>query len=172
VVSSPAPGASVLVRLRVQQDAVVTFLQVWAQGDDILKLAGRPPPGSVRAGCPSRGLAVHQPFACADALASCRQLFNQATSSASCRHLDIGVASDLRGGRDAYKRCEPIARPSVLRRSGDRRAGASWWLRSGSSSVIRRAAGRVPWYYIDDGLYGSFKLFDPANVIRSERGRA
>lgn len=182
-----APGANVLVRLRVSnKDAVVDLsYKFGAQGDDILRLIQ----AARRAKLRPRGLSFHvgsqctNPFAYADALASCRQLFNQAASKRIILDtLDIGggfPVSYVENVMPIDRFCEPIAEAiekyfdqiRVIAEPGRFLVANAVWL---ITQVIGRAKrGGVPWYYIDDGLYGSFsgKLFDHCEyVIQSERG--
>jgi ornithine decarboxylase len=182
-----APGANVLVRLRVStKDAVVDLsYKFGAQAEDILRLVQ----AARRAKLRPRGLSFHvgsqctNPFAYADALGSCRQLFNLVASKRIILDtLDIGggfPVSYVESVMPIDRFCEPIAEAiekyfdqcRVIAEPGRFLVASAVWL---ITQVIGKSKrGGVPWYYIDDGLYGSFsgKVFDKCEyAIQSERG--
>jgi ornithine decarboxylase len=181
-----APGSNVLVRLRVStKDAVVDLsYKFGARAEDILRLVQ----AARRAKLRPRGLSFHvgsqctNPFAYADALASCRQLFNLVASKRIILDtLDIGggfPVSYVETVMPIDRFCEPIAEAiekyfdqcRVIAEPGRFLVANAVWL---ITQVIGKSKrGGVPWYYIDDGLYGSFsgKVFDKCEyAIQSER---
>ena len=185
-IASHAPRANVLVRLRVStKDAVVDLsYKFGAQSDDILGLLQ----AARRAKLRPRGLSFHvgsqctNPFAYADALAHCRQLFNLAASKRILLDtLDIGggfPVSYVESVMPIERFCEPIAEAiekyfdqcHVIAEPGRFLVANAVWLIT--QVVGKSTRGGVPWYYLDDGLYGSFsgKVFDQCQyVIQSER---
>jgi len=184
--ASYAPGSNVLVRLRVSnKDAVVDLsYKFGAQSEDVLRLIQ----AARRAKLKPRGLSFHvgsqctNPFAYADALASCRQLFNLAASKRIILDtLDIGggfPVSYVESVMPIDRFCEPIAEAiekyfdqiRVIAEPGRFLVANAVWL---ITQVIGKAKrGGVAWYYLDDGVYGSFsgKLFDHCEyAIQSER---
>ena len=175
-IASCAPRANVLVRLRVStKDAVVDLsYKFGAQSDDILGLLQ----AARRAKLRPRGLSFHvgsqctNPFAYADALAHCRQLFNLAASKRIMLDtLDIGggfPVSYVESVMPIERFCEPIAETiekyfdqcRVIAEPGRFLVANAVWLIT--QVVGKSTRGGVPWYYLDDGLYGRFsgKVFD------------
>ena len=112
-----APGANVLIRLRAStKDAVIDLsYKFGAQFDDILQLVQSAKEAKL---CP-RGIAFHvgsqctNPFAYADALASCRKIFDLAASKKLILDtLDIGggfPVSYVNTVMSIDRFCEPIA---------------------------------------------------------------
>jgi len=184
--AADAPGANVLVRLRVStKDAVVDLsYKFGARADDVLRLIQV----ARRARLRPRGLSFHvgsqctNPFAYADALATCRQLFNLAASKRIILDtLDIGggfPVSYVETVMPIDRFCEPIAEAiekyfdqcRVIAEPGRFLVANAVWLVT--QVVGKSIRGGVPWYYLDDGLYGSFsgKVFDQCEyAIQSER---
>jgi ornithine decarboxylase len=181
-----APGANVLLRLRVStKDAVVDLsYKFGAQADDALQLVR----AAKAARLVPRGLSFHvgsqctNPFAYADAIATCRKIFNLAASKKILLDtLDIGggfPVSYVETVMPIDRFCEPIAEAiekyfdqcRVIAEPGRFLVANAVWLITQVVGKSRR--GGVPWYYIDDGLYGSFsgRLFDKCDyTIQSER---
>jgi len=181
-----APGANVLIRLRVStKDAVIDLsYKFGAQFDDILQLVRSAKQAKLR----PRGLAFHvgsqciSPFAYADALASCRKIFDLAASKKFILDtLDIGggfPVSYVNPVMPIDRFCTPIAEAlekhfdqcRIIAEPGRFLVANAVWLITQVIGKSRRDG--VPWYYIDDGLYGSFsgRLFDKCDyTIQSER---
>lgn len=180
------PGANVLLRLRVStKDAVVDLsYKFGAQSDDVLRLVQL----AKRAKLRPQGLSFHvgsqctNPFAYADALANCRKIFNLAASKKIILDtLDIGGGFPVTYVETVMpidRFCEPIAE-AVEKYFDQCRviAEPGRFLVANAVSLITQIVGKskrggVPWYYIDDGLYGSFsgKIFDKCDyTIQSER---
>jgi ornithine decarboxylase len=181
-----APGANVLIRLRVStKDAVVDLsYKFGAQADDVLQLVRAARAARLK----PRGLSFHvgsqctNPFAYADAIATCRKIFNLAASrKVLLDTLDIGggfPVSYVEAVMPIDRFCEPIAEAlekyfeqcRVIAEPGRFLVANAVWLITQVVGKSRR--GGVPWYYIDDGLYGSFsgRLFDKCDyTIQSER---
>ena len=181
-----APGANVLFRLRVStKDAVVDLsYKFGAQADDILGLVRAAKQARLR----PRGLSFHvgsqctNPFAYADAIGTCRKIFNLAASRKILLDtLDIGggfPVSYVETVMPIDRFCEPIAEAlekyfdqcRVIAEPGRFLVANAVWLITQVVGKSRR--GGIPWYYIDDGLYGSFsgRLFDKCDyTIQSDR---
>ncbi len=122
------------------------------------------------------------PFAYADAIATCRKIFNLAASrKVILDTLDIGggfPVSYVETVMPIDRFCEPIAEAlekyfdqcRVIAEPGRFLVANAVWLIT--QVVGRSRRGGVPWYYIDDGLYGSFsgRLFDKCDyTIQAER---
>jgi ornithine decarboxylase len=184
-----APGANVLFRLRVStKDAVVDLsFKFGAHADDVLRLVEAARAAKLR----PRGLSFHvgsqctNPFAYADAISMCRKLFSLAASRKILFDtLDIGggfPVSYVESVMPIDRFCEPISEAlekyfdqcRVIAEPGRFLVANAVWLITQVVGKSRRAG--VPWYYIDDGLYGSFsgRLFDKCDyTILSERDGA
>jgi ornithine decarboxylase len=180
-----APAANILVRLRVStRDAIVDLsYKFGAQMDDVLRLLQL----ARRAKLRPRGLSFHvgsqctNPFAYAEAIGNCRKLFNLAASKRIVLDtLDIGGGFPVAYVETVMpidRFTEPIA--DVLEKYFDQCrviaepgrflvANAVWLI---TQVIGKSKRGGIPWYYIDEGLYGSFsgKLFDKCDyAIQSE----
>lgn len=170
------PGASVLLRVKVENSKALVDLnkKFGAAASDALRLLRL----AKAAGLDAAGLCFHvgsqAPSADAylDALASCRALFDEAAAAGiDLRILDIGgglpipaagmavdlpeIAGQIRARLDAlFPETEIWAEP------GRFLCGTAVNLITSIIGADRR--GEKPWYFLDDGLYGTFSgiLFD------------
>src|SRR5262249_218845 len=138
----------------------------------------RPTQTLTQEGRVARGLSLHagsqctNPYACVEPITSCRTIFNQAPSLAIAMDtLDCGggfPASSLEPVMPVEQFAEPIS--AALRQYFGRYrllAEPGRFIVGDAVTLVVQVVGRcvrdeIKWYYIDDGLYGSFsgKLYD------------
>jgi len=171
-----APGSNVLVRLKVStRNAVVDLsYKFGARPEDALELLRK----TNQEGLVVRGLSFHvgsqctNPYSFVETIVTCRTLFNHASLlGMTLDTLDIGggfPVSYLEAVMPVEQFAEPIA--AALRQYFGRYrviAEPGRFLVGDAVTLIVQVIGRsvrdeIKWYYIDDGLYGSFsgKLYD------------
>jgi ornithine decarboxylase len=181
-----APGSNVLARIRVStKDAVVDLsYKFGARPDDALQLIEQ----SQQAGLRVRGLSFHvgsqctNPYSFVETIATCRTIFNHASAlGIAMDTLDIGggfPVSYLEPVMPIEQFCEPINH-ALERYFGNYRviAEPGRFIVGDAVTLVAQVIGKsvrdhITWYYIDDGLYGSFsgKLYDHCDYpIATER---
>jgi ornithine decarboxylase len=174
--SRAAPDSNVLVRLKVNtRDAVVDLsYKFGARPNDAVQLIQK----INQEGLTVRGLSFHvgsqctNPYSYAETIGTCRTIFNHASSlGIAMDTLDIGggfPVSYLEPVMPIEQFAEPIA--GALRQYFGRYrliAEPGRFIVGDAVTLVVRVIGRsirdeIKWYYIDDGLYGSFsgKLYD------------
>lgn len=183
------PGANVLARIRVStKDAVVDLsYKFGTRPTDALALIEQ----SRTAGLTVRGLSFHvgsqctNPYSFVETIVTCRTIFNHASrQGVTMDTLDIGggfPVSYLEPVMPIEQFCEPIAQ-ALERYFGGYRviAEPGRFIVGNAVTLVTQVVGKsvrdqITWYYIDDGLYGSFsgKLYDhcdyPIATEREER---
>lgn len=181
-----APGANVLARIRVStKDAVVDLsYKFGARPNDALPLIEHARAVGLRV----RGLSFHvgsqctNPYSFVETIVTCRTIFNHASGlGIAMDTLDIGggfPVSYLEPVMPIEQFCEPITQ-ALERYFGDYRviAEPGRFVVGDAVTLITQVIGKsvrdqITWYYIDDGLYGSFsgKLYDHCDYpIATER---
>lgn len=171
-----APGSNILVRLRVStKDAVVDLsYKFGAAPNEALHLIQK----VHNAGLSIRGLSFHvgsqctNPYSFVETIATCRVIFNQAAANGLLLDtLDIGggfPVTYLEPVAPIEQFCDPIA-AALDRYFGTYQiiAEPGRFLVGDAVTLIVQVIGKsiragIKWYYVDDGLYGSFsgKLYD------------
>ena len=184
-----APGANVLARIRVStKDAVVDLsYKFGARPKDALQLIEQ----SEAVGLRVRGLSFHvgsqctNPYSFVETIVTCRTIFNHASAlGIGMDTLDVGggfPVSYLEPVMPIEQFCEPINHALERYFDGYRViAEPGRFIVGDAVTLIAQVIGKsirdqITWYYIDDGLYGSFsgKLYDhcdyPITVEREDR---
>lgn len=171
-----APHSNVLVRLRVRtRDAVVDLsYKFGAPPADALGLIGE----ARAANLAVRGLSFHvgsqctNPYTFVDTIITCRTIFNDVASTGPAMDtLDIGGGfpiSYLTPVMPIEQFCDPI-RHALERYFGSYRviAEPGRFIVGDAVTLVTQVIGKsvrddIAWYYVDDGLYGSFsgRLYD------------
>jgi len=171
-----APGANVLARVKTSNRDVVVDLsyKFGARPAEAVPLVEQ----AHRAGLRPRGLSFHvgsqctNPYAYVETIVTCRTVFNHAAALAiDMDTLDIGggfPVSYLEPVMPVEQFCEPIVQ-ALERYFGRYRivAEPGRFIVGDAATLVTQVIGKsvrdqISWYYIDDGLYGSFsgKLYD------------
>lgn len=186
VLKKAAPDSNILVRMGLPgRDCMINLsYKFGAQQDEIIGIIKE----ARDEGLTVKGISFHVGSQCinyynfVDAIVACRRIFNQATTiGINLDTIDIGGGFPVSYTETVMpidRFCESI-NEALERYFESMRiiAEPGRFLIAESVTLIVKVIGKsvrngVQWYYLDDGLYGSFsgKLFDHCNyVIKSEK---